>query len=148
LAVAVIIQQYNITKGSITIALDGESALDQASAETPLKIDQADFDILQDIQEQLHILPIKVEWKWVEGHQDKKGKTLDWWALQNQKVDLNAKAFLAKCKQSNRKHRPVRLLYKKMGTLRKGNQTVKNRQELTVSNLICTTHNTILGTPS
>jgi hypothetical protein len=46
LAVAVIIQQYDITNGSITIALDGESALDQASAETPLKIDQVDFDIL------------------------------------------------------------------------------------------------------
>jgi hypothetical protein len=44
---------------------------------------------------------------------DKKVKTLDWWALQNQKVDLNAKAFLAKSKQSNRKHRPVCLLYKK-----------------------------------
>jgi hypothetical protein len=112
-AVAVIIQQHDITAGSITIALDGESALDQASAESPLKIDQADFDIQQDIREQLHILPIKVKWKWVEGHQDKKGKTLDWWALQNQKVDLNAKAFLAKCKQSNRKHRPVRLLYEK-----------------------------------
>jgi hypothetical protein len=48
-AVAVIIQQYKITAGSITIALDGESALDQASAETPLKINQAYFDILQDI---------------------------------------------------------------------------------------------------
>jgi hypothetical protein len=96
-AVAVMIQQYDITSGSITIALDGKSALDQASAETPLKIDQADFDILQDIREQLNILPLKVQWKWVEGHQDKKGKTLDWWALQNQKVDLNAKEFLAKC---------------------------------------------------
>jgi hypothetical protein len=37
-AVAVIIQQYDITKGSITIALDGESALDQASAEPPLRL--------------------------------------------------------------------------------------------------------------
>jgi hypothetical protein len=119
-AVAVIIQQYDITKGSITIALDRESALDQASAETPLKVNQADFDILQDIRERLHILPIKVEWKWVEGHQDKKGRTLDWWALQNQKVDLNAKAFLAKCKQSNRKHHPVRLLYKKWALYVKG----------------------------
>jgi hypothetical protein len=70
--VAVITQQYDISAGSITIALDGESALDQASAETPLKIDQADFNILQDIRERLHILPIKVKWKWVEGHQDKK----------------------------------------------------------------------------
>jgi hypothetical protein len=40
--------------------------------------------------------------------------------LQNQKVDLNAKAFLAKCKQSNRKHHPVRLLYKKWALYVKG----------------------------
>jgi hypothetical protein len=63
-AVAVIAQQYDIIAGSITIALDGETALDQASAETPLKINQADFDILQDIRERLHILPIEVKWKW------------------------------------------------------------------------------------
>jgi hypothetical protein len=61
--VAIIIQHYDINKGSITIALDGY-------------------------------------WKWVEGHQDKKGKFMDWWALQNQKVDQNAKAFLKKCKQT------------------------------------------------
>jgi hypothetical protein len=109
--VVVIIKHYNITNGSITIALDGYSALDQASAESPLKIDQLDFGILQVIQERLHNLPIEVEWKWVEGHQDRKGKTLDWWALQNQKVDLNAKSFLKKCRQTNRLHRPVRLLY-------------------------------------
>jgi hypothetical protein len=40
--------------------------------------------------------------------------------MQNQKVDLNAKAFLAKCKQSNRKHRPVLLLYEKWALYVKG----------------------------
>jgi hypothetical protein len=120
ISVAVIIQQCDITKGSITIALDVELAIDQVSVETPLKIDQADFEILQDIRERLNILPIKVEWKWVEGHQDKQGKTLDWWALQNQKADLKAKAFLAKFKQSNRKHCPVRLLYKNWALYEKG----------------------------
>jgi hypothetical protein len=111
--VAIIIQHYDITNGSITIALDGYSALDQSAAETPLRIDQPDFDILQDIRARLHTLPIEVIWKWVEGHQDKKGKFMDWWALQNQKVDRNAKAFLRKCKLNKRPHRPVRLLYEK-----------------------------------
>jgi hypothetical protein len=46
-------------------------------------------------------------------HQDKKGKFIDWWVLQNQKVDRNAKAFLRKCKLNKRPHRPVRLLYEK-----------------------------------
>jgi hypothetical protein len=111
--IAIIIQHYDITNGSITIALDGYSALDQSAAETPLRIGQPDFDILQDIRARLHNLPIKVIWKWVEGHQDKKGKFMDWWALQNQKVDRNAKAFLKKCKQKKRPHRPVHLLYEK-----------------------------------
>jgi hypothetical protein len=52
--VAIIIQHYDITKGSITKALDGYSALDQSAAETPLRIDQPDFDILQDIRARLH----------------------------------------------------------------------------------------------
>ena len=119
-AVAIIIQHYDITEGSITIALDGSSALDQASADNPLKIDQPDFDILQDIRARLHLLPIKVEWRWVEGHQDEKGKMMDWWALQNQKVDRNAKAFLQKCKQNKRQHRPVRLLHEKWALYIKG----------------------------
>jgi hypothetical protein len=146
--VAVIIQQYDITKGSITIALDGESALDQVSSETPLKINQADFDILQDIQERLHILPIKVKWKWVEGLPDKKGKTLDWWALQNQKRGPQRESIPSKMQTSKQKTPPILLAIRKMSTLRKRNQTIKNKQELTLRNLICTTHNTILGTPS
>jgi hypothetical protein len=111
--VVIIIQHYDITKGSITIALDGYSALDQSAAETLLRIDQPDFDILQDIRARLHTLPITVIWKWVEGQQDKKGKFMDWWALQNQKVDRNEKAFLRKCKLNKRPHRPLRLLYEK-----------------------------------
>jgi hypothetical protein len=112
-ALALITQHYNITNGSITIALDGESALDIASADDPLKIFRPDFDILQDIRVRLSLLPITVNWRWVEGHQNEKGKTMDWWAWKNQKVDLNAKAFLRKCKLSKREHRPVRLLYEK-----------------------------------
>jgi hypothetical protein len=132
--VAIIIQHYDITKGSITIALDRYSALDQASAETPLRIDQPDFDILQDIRARLHNLPMKVNWKWVEGDQDKKGKFMDWWALQNQKVDRNAKAFLKKFKQNKRPHQPVRLLYAKWALYIKGvKQSKINKNSLYAS---------------
>ena len=110
---AIIIQKYNITSGAITIALDGESALDQAESEKPLRISQPDFDLLQDIRARIKSLPISVKWRWVEGHQEEKGKQLDWWGKQNKKVDLKAKAFLRKCKQKRRLHRPVRLLYEK-----------------------------------
>jgi hypothetical protein len=68
-AVAIIIQHYDITTGSVTIALDGQSALDVASVDTPMKIDRPDFDLIQDIRTRLSILPITVKWKWVEGHQ-------------------------------------------------------------------------------
>ena len=112
-AVSIIIQHYNITSGSITIALDGKSALDIASADAPMKIERPDFDLLQDIRTRLSILPITINWRWVEGHQDKKGKSMDWWALQNKKLDLNAKSYLRKCKNAKREHRPVLLLYKK-----------------------------------
>jgi hypothetical protein len=45
---------------------------------------------------------------------------MDWWALQNQKVDRNAKAFLKKCKLKKRPHQPVRLLYEKWALSIKG----------------------------
>jgi hypothetical protein len=38
--VAITIQHYDITKGSITVALDGYSAQDQSATKTPLRIDQ------------------------------------------------------------------------------------------------------------
>ena len=41
-----------------------------------------------------------MEWRWVEGHLDKIGKILDWCAFQNQKIDLDAKALLQRCKQT------------------------------------------------
>lgn len=66
---------------------------------------------LQYIQTRLCILP-KVEWRWVESHLDKIGKILDWWAFQNQKIYLDSKALLQKCKQTtslqNRQEFPIR----------------------------------------
>jgi hypothetical protein len=51
---AIIIQKYNITSGAITIALDEESALDQAESEKPLRISQPDFNLLQDIRARIN----------------------------------------------------------------------------------------------
>ena len=59
------------------IALDGESALDKASYDVGLHCEQKLFYILQYIHNKIYSIPIKVEWRWVDGHQNKKGKTLD-----------------------------------------------------------------------
>ena len=76
---AIIVKHNNITTGSITIALDGESALWQSKGDLPLRIDQPDFDYLQEIRYRVAALPIEVKWQWVKGHQLYKGyRKLDW----------------------------------------------------------------------
>ena len=45
-----------------------------------IKLQTKYFDILQDIHNQICLLPIKIKWRWVEGHQYKTEKVLDWWA--------------------------------------------------------------------
>ena len=44
-------KHFGIVTGGITIALDGESALDEACGEWPLAIDRASYDLLQEIPE-------------------------------------------------------------------------------------------------
>jgi hypothetical protein len=59
---------------------------------------------------------------------------MDWWALQDQKVDQNAKPFLKKCKQTKRPHRPVCLLYEKWALYIKGvKQSKINKNSLYAS---------------
>ena len=41
------VHHHNITVGSVTITLDGESALDQSGGNWPLSVDQPSFDYLQ-----------------------------------------------------------------------------------------------------
>ena len=92
--IEILVKVYNIQEGEVEIALDSQSALNQVSESEYLCALQTSFDILQDIRGRLQQLPIDIKWKWVEGHQDEKGKKLDWWARQNQKVDLSAKDFV------------------------------------------------------
>jgi hypothetical protein len=93
----VLVKHYHIESGSVTIALDGLSALQQCAGDWPLSIDQPCFDVLQDIRGRLNELPITVDFRWVEGHQDDKGMAyynLDWWGLMNYKMDLAAKQYM------------------------------------------------------
>jgi len=129
---AIIVQHYGIVTGGMTIALDGESALDEACGEWPLSIDQASYDLLQEIRNRVRELPIDVKWKWVEGHQKEKGiQNLDWWARRNDDVDAMAKSYLAQCTASNRPQIPVRLLYEKWAVYVHGVKQAKiDRKEL------------------
>ena len=95
-AVSVIVHYYDIKQGSIELALDGESAKNESASTDFLLAGQSSFDLLQDIHRRLELLPITVKFRWVEGHQREKGKTLDWWGKQNDLVDAIAKDFLKK----------------------------------------------------
>lgn len=93
----IIIHYFNITQVEIEIALDGKSSLNTASDGDRLHCKQESFDILQDIHNKIDLLLLKIKWRWVEGHQDKKGKSLNWWVKKNQEVYTQAKAFLSLC---------------------------------------------------
>ena len=54
---------------------------------------------------------MKIKWRLVGGHQDKTGKSLDWWAKKNEQVDTQAKAFLPLCSDCIWPHITIRFLY-------------------------------------
>ena len=64
---------YGIESGSIAIALDGESVLLDLESDWPLRIDQKCFGYFQVVRSLLKKLPVEVTFRWVEGHQKKKG---------------------------------------------------------------------------
>ena len=85
-----LVRFYGIESASITIALDGESALQESESGWPLRIDQKCVEYyLLVVQSLLKQLPVEVTFRWVEGHQKEKGFNLDWWAAKNDLVDTN-----------------------------------------------------------
>lgn len=101
--------QYQITSGSLTMALDGKEALLQASRTNqthPLLPGQHSFDLIQAIRKTCQLLPITIHWRWVEGHQYEKGKRLDWWGAQNQTADILAKKYWNTCQQESTPNSP------------------------------------------
>ena len=59
----ILVNHFKIKKGAITIALDCESALKTCAKDDPLSIRSKCFNILQDIQNRLNLLPIDVTWQ-------------------------------------------------------------------------------------
>ena len=52
------------------MALDNQSAIDSVNQTYPLNPKQADHDLLRDIRSKIARFPLKIHWKWVQGHQD------------------------------------------------------------------------------
>ena len=110
-AVDIVVKQYKITSGEITIALDCDTALKTCPPSKPLNIQQVFLDVLQDIRNRIKLLPITVKWRLVEEHQKEEGNKMDWWARQNFVVNLAARYFLRKCRRHKCQFWPIRLLY-------------------------------------
>jgi hypothetical protein len=87
---------HKITDGAIEIGLDCEGAIKAITAERAPKAKHKDFDLIMECRNIAARLPVAVSYKWIEGHQDDKGKRLDWWARQNIRMDQKAKRFWRK----------------------------------------------------
>ena len=57
------------------------------------------------------LLPIKVQWHWVKGHQGKSNRKLDWWARQNEKMDSLAKDYWNQCMREQKECFPGHILH-------------------------------------
>ena len=66
----ILCNMYDITSGKITLGLDGKSALNSANSDFDPHCQKRDFDLLWEARKQLDALPIEVDFRWVEGHQD------------------------------------------------------------------------------
>jgi hypothetical protein len=88
---------HQIQSGSITIACDNISALNNAMQHDHLpSLSQAEYDFIYVIKQKLQMLPISYSVKHVKGHQDNGGPTkrLDRWSLLNIEMDALAKSIL------------------------------------------------------
>ena len=97
--IAAVCDKYGITSGSITIALDGEQAMLNASSSWPLSPQDTDFDLLTDIRAKVAKSPIDFKWQWIKGHQDDDIHELDLSPLAQDNVlaDRMAKQWLQSC---------------------------------------------------
>ena len=93
---------HNITTGKVIVGVDCEGAINKVDADHPPKANEKHYDLIMECRRLRASLPVTVEFKWIEGHQDKKGKRLDWWARQNIRMDQRAKQFWRKHKHNPR----------------------------------------------
>ena len=95
----VIVWLHSITEGAVTIALNGESALEQSQSTGPLSADQKSFDYVQVIWRWIRLSPLTFKFRHVSGHQTDHVlyHALDWWGKMNDKMDHNAKTYMTVC---------------------------------------------------
>ena len=54
----IIVRHHNITDGTVTITIDGKTAMDDSRSDWPLSIDQKYFDYLQVIRAWTKLSPL------------------------------------------------------------------------------------------
>ena len=95
LLIKIICDYYKVTTGSIEIACDCLSALNQCLTSTiPPKSTQHDFDLIRAIYDIRQLLPITIKSRHVYGHQDDKNITLSKWERLNCECDRGAKIYM------------------------------------------------------
>ena len=94
---------FQIATGTITIGLDCIPAMNQAQSTESLRPYHPSFDLLQDIDNWIKNLPLWLQWRHVESHQDNTipYNQLDWWAQQNVDMDKRAKDYALLCHSQN-----------------------------------------------
>jgi ribonuclease HI len=98
-------KKFQITQGSVQIGLDDDQALKAAAGTWPLKPAQANYNLIKDIRAKIKALPIKITWKWIEGHKDDNDdfQHLDSWAQRNIQCDSLAKNYWNHCMRSKKR---------------------------------------------
>jgi hypothetical protein len=96
--------KFAITEGKLEIGLDGESVIKKLRSPFHPNPSDSHYDLLMDCRGRMKALPIDITYRWVEGHQDDKGhaQSLDWWAIQNIRMDHAAKSHWGKTKNQPR----------------------------------------------
>ena len=93
---------HSITTGQMELGLDCESAIKVITATDPPPAKAGHFDMIWECRHLLKRLPIQVKFRWIESHQDRKGRKLDWWAKQNVRMDSMAKQYWRKHRNNPR----------------------------------------------
>jgi len=86
---------HNIGHGQVTIACNSQSALKKAQQDYPTEPGKAHYDLISTIQNLQWVIPIKLRFEHIKGHQDQGMITaLPWLAWMNIEMDLQAKHAL------------------------------------------------------
>ena len=88
-----IIHCYNIKQGTIQLALDEGKIMEQARDNFPLHLTQRSFGMLVDIRAKIKLLPILVNFSWVESHQLHKNAQQPCFGKLNDKCDKMEKNY-------------------------------------------------------